>query len=57
MLLDAPGSGFSSGWAFLKGEAKQLGEEVKLAEVRPAGADVAGKIKILFYLAEIMAST
>lgn len=44
----APGSGSSSGRALPKGEAKQLGEEVKLAEIRPAGADLSGKIKILF---------
>lgn len=52
----APGSGFSSGRALLKGEAKQLGEEVKLAEIRPAGADLSSKIKNTFYLAEITAS-
>lgn len=42
------GQGFGSGRALLKEEAKQLGEEVKLAETRPAGADLSGKIKLLF---------
>lgn len=37
----------SSGKALLNGEAKQLGEEVKLAETRPAGADLSGKMQIL----------